>query len=88
LTWKVEWDDAAVKALKKLDREGQRRIFRYLQSRIAVDDDPRRFGKALIGDKAGLWRYRVEDYRIVCQIEDDRLTVLVVTIGHRKLVYQ
>ena len=74
--------------MKRIDHDAQRQIYRYLASRIATDENPRRFGKALSGDKTGLWRYRVGDYRIVCKIEDDRLIVLVVAVGHRKLVYQ
>jgi mRNA interferase RelE/StbE len=88
LGWKIEWDDAAVKAMKRIDHDTQRRIARYLTQRIATDDNPRRFGKALSGDLAGLWRYRVGDHRIICKIEDDRLIVLVVALGHRRLVYQ
>jgi mRNA interferase RelE/StbE len=60
----------------------------YLRERIATDADPRRFGKPLIGDKAGLWRYRVGDFRLVCRIEDERLVVLVLAVGHRREVYR
>ena len=62
-------------------------ILRYLRQRIATTQDPRRFGRALTGDLKGLWRYRVGDYRIVASIEDDRFVVLVVTVGHRREVY-
>lgn len=88
MAWTIEWSDPALKAMKKIDRDAQRRITRFLKERIATDDNPRRFGKALGGTLVGLWRYRVGDHRIVCQIEDDRLIVLVVTVGHRKRVYQ
>jgi mRNA interferase RelE/StbE len=74
--------------MKRLDHEGRQQIYRYLNTRIATDDNPRRFGKALSGDKSGLWRYRVGDHRIICQIDDGQLIVLVVGVGHRKLVYQ
>lgn len=87
MTWKVEFDDAAVKELRKLDRQAQSDILRYFRERIATDEDPRRFGKPLSGDLAGLWRYRVRDYRMICNIEDDRLIVLVVRVAHRKDVY-
>lgn len=63
------------------------RIIQYLKSRIATDESPRRFGKALVGDKSGLWRYRVKDYRILCNIEDRKLVVLVLRASHRKNVY-
>jgi mRNA interferase RelE/StbE len=88
LTWKIEWDDAAISMMGRIDYETQRRIYRYLASRIATDANPRRFGKALSGNQAGLWRYRVGDHRIVCKIEDHQLIVLVLRVGHRRLVYQ
>jgi len=87
LTWKVEFDDAAAKELRKLDRQAQNDILRYFRERIATDEDPRRFGKPLSGDLVGLWRYRVRDYRMICNIEDDKLIVLVVRVAHRKGVY-
>jgi mRNA interferase RelE/StbE len=87
LVWTIEWDERAVKELKKLDKQIQRDILHYLKSRIATDQSPRRFGKALLGDKAGLWRYRVKDYRIICLIEDGNLVVLVLKTSHRKEVY-
>jgi mRNA interferase RelE/StbE len=59
-----------------------------MDSRIAAADDPRRFGKPLRHSKRGLWRYRVRDYRIVCQIQEAKLTVLVVGVGHRSKVYE
>lgn len=87
MTWKVEFDDAAAKELRKLDRQAQNDILRYFRERIATDEDPRRFGKPLSGDLVGLWRYRVRDYRMICNIEDDKLIVLVVRVAHRKGVY-
>jgi len=87
LIWQVEWDDYARKELRKLDKQIQKHILQYMRERIATTEDPRRFGKGLTYDKSGLWRYRVRDYRIVCQIYDDEETVLVTKIGHRKNVY-
>lgn len=88
MTWIVEWEDAAVKELRKLDKQAQRDILQYFRERIATKEDPQRFGKALTHDKAGLWRYRLRDYRMICNIEDDRLVVLVLRVGHRKKVYK
>jgi mRNA interferase RelE/StbE len=85
--WRVEFDRDAARDLRKLDAQAQRHILRYLRERIATEEDPRRFGHALTGDLKGLWRYRVGDYRIVASIEDDRFVVLVVTVGHRREVY-
>lgn len=88
MTWTVEFDDAAAKELRKLDRQAQQEILRYLRERIATDEDPRRFGKPLSRDLAGLWRYRVRTYRMICYIEDDKLVVLVLRVGHRKNIYE
>lgn len=88
MTWTVEFDDAAAKELRKLDRQAQSDILRYLRERIATDEDPRRFGKPLSGEFAGLWRYRTREYRMICNIEDDKLIVLVVRVSHRKDVYE
>jgi mRNA interferase RelE/StbE len=84
----VEFDEAAAKELRKLDRQAQQEILRYFRERIATDEDPRRFGKPLSRDMAGLWRYRVRNYRVICHIEDDKLVVLVLRAGHRKVVYE
>ncbi len=86
--WVYRFDERALKELRKLDRTAQQEIIRYLDSRIAGKDDPRRFGKALQADLAGLWRYRVGDYRILCQIKDGLLLVVVISVGHRKNVYR
>ena len=88
MAWTVEFDDAATKELRKLDKQAQREILRYFRERIATDEDPRRFGKPLSRDLAGLWRYRLRNYRMICHIEDDKLIVLVVRVGHRKDVYE
>jgi mRNA interferase RelE/StbE len=85
--WRVEFDKDAARDLRKLGHEAQRVILTYVRQRIATAEDPRRFGRPLTGDLKGLWRYRVGDYRIVASIEDNRLVVLVVTVGHRREVY-
>ena len=87
MSWVYRFDERAVKELRKLGKQAQRDIISYLDERIAVDEDPRRFWKGLRSDLAGLWLYRVGDYRIVCQILDGELIVLVVTVGHRRDVY-
>ena len=88
MTWTVEWDDRARRELRRLDRQVQRDILKYFSERIATNEDPQRFGKALRHELQGLWRYRIGDYRAVCQIENGRLVVLVLAIGHRRQVYQ
>ena len=88
MNWIYRFDERALKELKKLGHQAQREIIGYLDERVAGSSDPRRFGKGLKADLAGLWRYRVGDYRILCQIQDNELLVLVVGIGHRKDVYK
>jgi len=70
-----------------LGPEAQREILRFLRERIATDEDPTRFGKPLRGNLQGIWRYRLQHWRILCRIEKDRLTVLVVAVGDRKNIY-
>jgi mRNA interferase RelE/StbE len=86
--WRVEFDRAAARELRKLGVEAERRVLAYLRTRIAGSNYPRRLGQPLTGDRQGFWRYRVGDYRIVAAIEDDRFVVLVVTVGHRREVYR
>lgn len=87
MSWVYRFDDRALKELRKLGKNAQRDIIAYLDERIAGEADPRRFGKGLKADLAGLWRYRVGDYRVLCQIMDGELLVLVVAVGHRRDVY-
>lgn len=87
MCWTVKFDERAYKEFKKLGRQIQKDILDYLTIRIASNENPRKFGKALSRDMQGLWRYRVRDYRIVCQITDHELLVLIIKIGHRKNVY-
>jgi mRNA interferase RelE/StbE len=82
LAWRIEVTPAAAKELRKLDRQIARRISAYLQDLVASCGDPRQRGKGLTANWAGLWRYRV-----ICQLEDDRLLVLVVRIAHRSEAY-
>lgn len=82
MIWHIEWDDRARKELRSLDKPIQKKILTYLRERTT--ENPRNFGKELISDKVGLWRYRVENYRLICLLENDRLRILVVAIGHRK----
>ncbi len=87
MSWVYQFDERALKELKKLGKPAQREILSYLDERVAGEEDPRRFGKALKGDLAGLWRYRVGDYRVICQIRDGVLVVMVLAVGHRRNIY-
>jgi mRNA interferase RelE/StbE len=88
VAWEIEYNPEALKDLRKLDRAIQREILEYMERRIVAAADPRKLGKPLRGSKFGLWRYRLRDYRIVCELYDKRLVVLVVAIGHRSTLYE
>jgi len=87
LAWKIELTELAVKQLKKMGRSETKRITEYLRKRIEPLEDPRLLGKALKGDLSTLWRYRVGDYRLICELKEKELIVLVVRVGHRKGIY-
>jgi mRNA interferase RelE/StbE len=85
----VELSQSADRELGKLDLQERRRILKFLHERVAKLDDPRNLGEALHGSRLGeFWRYRVGDYRLISKIEDDRLVVLVLRVGHRKEIYR
>jgi mRNA interferase RelE/StbE len=88
LAWKVEVSPTAARQIGKLGRAAQAQIYRYLTEKIQSTSDPRQSGKALQGDKRGLWRYRIGDYRLICDLQDNRLVVLLLIVGHRKDVYR
>jgi len=88
LAWTVEVNVFAEKQLHKLDRAVQKRLLDWLDDRIEGCKDPRHFGEPLKGDLAGLWRYRVGDYRIICELQDNRLVVVAIAIGHRREIYR
>jgi mRNA interferase RelE/StbE len=85
--WRVEFGSDAARELRRLGRDARRTILKYLRERIATAEDPRRLGHALLGDLKGLWRYRVGDYRVVADIRDREVLVMVITVGHRREVY-
>lgn len=87
MAWTIEVSEKAFRALRKMDKQTARRIRNEL-SEIAKLEDPRSRGKALTGNLAGVWRYRVGDYRILCDIDDGRLVILVVDVAHRREVYK
>jgi mRNA interferase RelE/StbE len=89
MIWRIEFEREAEKELKKLDRQVAQRIVKFLRERVAVLDNPRSVGQALVGSTLGdYWKYRVGDYRIVVDIQDKRVCVLVVRIGNRRQVYR
>jgi mRNA interferase RelE/StbE len=88
LVWTIEIIRTAEKQIKKLDALSQKSIVRFLRERLKSAENPRQWGKPLHGDKRGLWRYRVGDYRLICDIQDERITVLVLEVAHRKDIHR
>ena len=89
MAWTIEVTPPAAKQIKKLGAVEARRIRAFLRERLAALDDPRQLGKPLTGSELGqFWRYRVGDYRLLCEIQDRALVVLVVEVGHRRDVYR
>ncbi len=87
MSWTYKVSERAVKQLKKLEPHTRKRIINYLDERISGAKDPRQWGKQLKGELNNIWRYRVCDYRILCQLQDDVFIVLVVYVGHRSEVH-
>ncbi len=88
MTWSIEYSKDALDQLKKLDKQTARRILDYMHQRVAASGDPRSTGKLLVGPLAGLWRYRVGDCRVLCELHNSVCRVLVLKIGHRREVYK
>ena len=89
LAWRIEMSDGAKTGLAQLDKPTAQRIISFLRERVAALDNPRSIGEALQGSRLGhLWRYRIGDYRVICDLQDGRLCVLVLKIGNRRDVYR
>ncbi len=88
MTYKIEFSDEAFKEFGKLDRYSQRLIDAWIKKHLEKNENPRSLGKPLVGNKAGQWRYRIGDYRLLCIIKDEKLIILVIKIGHRRDVYK
>jgi mRNA interferase RelE/StbE len=87
--WTLEFDKGAINDLDRIDAAARTRILRFLHDRVLTLDNPRQLGSALQGQKyAGIWKYRVGDYRILAEIKDRTVTILVVEIGHRREIYR
>jgi mRNA interferase RelE/StbE len=88
LAWAIDYTQTARNQIKKLDRPVSKRILDFMDNRVAKQEDPRALGKALRGPLGTLWRYRVGDHRIICEIEHSAVRILVVRVGHRSEVYR
>ena len=89
MNWKIEFTPEAEKTLTHLGREAERRILKFMRERVSKLEDPRTIGESLKGSRfSGLWRYRAGDYRILCEIQDKMIRILVVLVGHRSDIYK
>lgn len=89
MVWIIKYTESSSKQLKKLDKQTALRVLDYMDERVAVLSDPRSLGKNLKGPKMGeYWRYRVGDVRVICNILDGQMTVLVIEIGNRREAYR
>lgn len=88
MAWTIDYTQTALNQLRKLDKQSARRILDFMDERVSQRDDPRSTGKALTGPLGGLWRYRVGDFRVICEIQDGELRVLVVELGNRREIYR
>ena len=87
MKYKVVFTDRAKKQLKKLDKYISSLIIGWIEKNLEGCSNPRQHGKGLLGDKVGQWRYRIGDYRLICEIQDEEIVILVLEIGHRREIY-
>ena len=88
MKYQVSFSKSALKDFEKLDKFTQRMLYDWIKKNLNDIEDPRSKGKALSANRTGQWRYRVGDYRIIAKIEDDKLIILVIAIGHRRQIYE
>ena len=88
MAWRIDIARTATKQITKLDHQAQKSILNFMRERLAPADNPRQWGRALQGERRGLWRYRVGDYRLTCDIQDEKITIWVLELGHWKDVYR
>ena len=87
MSYNVEYTKSALKELAKLDKPVRALIFGWIEKNLVGCEDPRRHGKGLTANRSGQWRYRVGDYRIIADIQEEKVTILVLTAGHRREIY-
>lgn len=88
MNFHVELTAEAMKQLKKLDKHTAALIVGWLRKNLEGCSDPRQHGKGLTANRSGQWRYKVGDYRILAEIQDEKIIVLVLSIGHRSEIYK
>ena len=88
MAWRIEYTATAINRLRKLDKPQAKRILEYMDAHVGVLENPRSAGRALTGPMGGLWRYRVGDFRVICEIQDGVMRVLVIEVGNRRDVHR
>ncbi len=88
MPWTIEYAETALNDLRKLDKQTSLRIVNYIEKRVADSSDPRNTGRALAGPMGKLWRYRIGDFRVICDIQTGALRVLVIRVGRRDKIYR
>ena len=86
--YKVVSSPLFIKQFKKLDKSVQVLVAKYIKTYLDGCSDPKEKGKALVGDKKGLWRYRIADYRLICEIDENKIIIIVLNIGHHREIYR
>ena len=87
MIWQVKFSETARRQLDKLGKQTQRDILKYLKKRIETVEDPQRYGDPLRRSLSGLWKYRVGDYRLICEVQQEKIVILVLAVAHRRKVY-
>ena len=88
MIYKVRYDEFALKQLKKMDRATKELIISYIEKNLVGTENPRLKGKPLVRNLSGLWRYRVENYRIIAEINDNEITIFILEVEHRSKIYK
>lgn len=88
MEYKVIFSDKAKKQFKKIDKHISSLLVGWIEKNLEGCTNPRLHGKSLVGDKSGQWRYRIGDYRLICEIHDEEITILVLEAGHRREIYE
>lgn len=88
MKYAVEYTPQAVKELKKLDKHTRALIIGWIEKNLVGCENPRQHGKGLTANRSGQWRYRIGDYRLLAEIQDDKIIILILNVGHRREIYQ
>lgn len=86
--YSVELTERFKKEFRKLDKYTQKMLRAWIDKNLVNCEDPRIHGKGLTANRSGQWRYRIGDYRIICEIQDDKMIILALTVGHRRDAYE